>query len=91
MRPIQYFSKEYLAQCEKFGPLEILEFLESFRQLHGGAKSATRLISIKVEGDLLTAFRARAKAEGVPYQTMIKRLMREWVYAASLVTFTSTR
>ncbi len=38
-----------------------------------------RLISIKIPVPLLSAFKAKAKAAGVPYQTMIKRLMLAWL------------
>ena len=78
-RPVQYFSLEYLARCREMRPEEILEFLEGFRRLHGGARAASRLISLKVPEDLLAAFRRRCRLEGVRYQTQIKRLMSDWL------------
>lgn len=33
MRPIQYFSDEYLEQCKSFSTESILEYLENFRLL----------------------------------------------------------
>jgi len=36
-----------------------------------------------VPQDLLQAFRQKAELAGVPYQTQIKRLMREWVLDVS--------
>ena len=80
MKPVQYFSDEYLEQCRQMTPEQIIQFLDDFRQLHG-AKASTRskLISIKVPENLLGAFKAKAAHTGIPYQTQIKTLMREWV------------
>lgn len=80
MRPVQYFTDEYLEQCKHIKPEQILRFLEDFRELQkktGPVKS--RLISIKIPEDLLEAFRSKARHMGCPYQTMIKNLMREWL------------
>ena len=60
-------------------PEEVLEFLESFRLLHGRASARSRLISLKVPEHLLEAFRGRCRLEGVRYQTQIKRLMSDWL------------
>ena len=81
MRPVQYFSSEYLEQCRAMKPEHVVRFLEDFRVLHGGAARSpkSRLISMKVPVPLLEAFKARARLEGVPYQTQIKRLMSIWL------------
>ncbi len=80
MRPVQYFSKEYLEQCRRMQPEQIVRFLEDFRLLHSRVRSAkSRLISIKVPEPLLDAFKTKARLKGVPYQTLIKRLMEEWL------------
>ena len=78
MRPVQYFSDEYLGRCKKFSADETLRFLDGFRTLHQPA-APSRLISMKVPQDLLDVFRLRCRAEGVPYQTRIKELMRRWL------------
>lgn len=78
MRPVQYFSDDYLEQCRTMKPEAIVEFLENFRLLHG-VKTKSRLISLKVPEPLLSAFRSQAKRAGVPYQTQIKRLMEKWI------------
>jgi predicted DNA binding CopG/RHH family protein len=80
MRPIQYFSKEYLDQCREMTPDQIAAFLEDFRLLHAAAAvpAKSRLISIKVPEPLLSVFRMKAHLSGVPYQTQIKRLMKDW-------------
>jgi predicted DNA binding CopG/RHH family protein len=80
MKPVQYFSDEYLQQCQRMTPDQIIRFLDDFRQLHGpGVRSRSKLISIKVPENLLSAFKACATLIGVPYQTQIKALMNAWV------------
>lgn len=80
MRPVQYFSKDYLEQCRSMTPGQILRFLEDFRLLHAPrARPKSRLISLKVPEPLLEAFRKKAELSGVPYQTQIKRLMTDWL------------
>lgn len=77
-RPVQYFSHEYLKNCQKLTPLQILKFLDDFRILHGKPPEKSKLISIKIPENLLSVFRRKAELEGVPYQTQIKKLMKEW-------------
>ncbi|MBI4345843.1 MAG: hypothetical protein HY553_03245 [Elusimicrobia bacterium] len=79
-RPVQYFTKEYLAHCRAMTPDQIVGFLEDFRLMHAvrsGGRS--RLISLKVPEPLLEAFKAKAQLTGVQYQTQIKRLMEAWL------------
>lgn len=80
-KAVQYFSDEYLLQCREMSTESIVEFVEGFRELHAQnqKRARTKLISIKIPEDLLAVFRTRAKLEGVPYQTQIQHLMREWV------------
>ena len=78
-RPVQRFSDAYLERCRALSPQDIVRFLEDFRKLHGAANAPSRAISIRVPEPLLEAFRARARLLGVPYQTQIKRLMRDWL------------
>ncbi|MBW2275328.1 MAG: BrnA antitoxin family protein [Deltaproteobacteria bacterium] len=80
-RPVQYFSDEYLEQCRRMSPEEILAFLESFRKLQAAKPAKSKLISLKVREDLLEAFKHKAKASGLRYQTQIKQLMSDWVHA----------
>lgn len=54
----------------------IIEFLENFQKMvDPRAKHPSQLISIKIPVPLLSAFKARAKLLGIPYQTLIKKLM----------------
>lgn len=79
-RPVQYFSKEYLEQCKRMKPEDILKFLDAFRRLYSpAARKDSRTISVRVPENLLDAFKAKARLHEVPYQTQIKKLMMEWV------------
>jgi predicted DNA binding CopG/RHH family protein len=80
MKTVQRFSDEYLQQCREMTPDQIIRFLDDFRQLHGAeTRSRSKLISIKIPENLLSAFKARASLAGTPYQTQIKALMKAWV------------
>lgn len=82
MKPVQYFSDDYLEQCRKMAPDQIIQYLDDFRQLHGDrtkGHSKSKLISLKVPENLLNAFKTQAARTGTPYQTQIKALMQDWV------------
>jgi predicted DNA binding CopG/RHH family protein len=78
-KTVQYFSKDYLERCRGMTPDQILEFLENYRLLVGSKPEKCQLISLKIEPSLLKAFKNKASLEGLPYQTQIKKLMREWL------------
>jgi predicted DNA binding CopG/RHH family protein len=79
VRPVQFFTDEYLEKCRGMTADQVIRFLEDFRNLHAERPTSSKLISLKVPEDLLQAFRQRADLAGVPYQAQIKRLMRKWV------------
>ena len=80
MKAIQFFSDEYLAQCEQLSSEQIVRYLEDFRIVNKPIKKPlSKLISIKVETDLLEAFKTKAQLDGVPYQSRIKAIMRDWL------------
>ncbi len=58
---------------------QIIEFLENYRMLFSMTPEKSQLISLKIEPSLLKAFKRRAELEGIPYQTQIKKLMKEWL------------
>ncbi|MDH4468443.1 MAG: hypothetical protein QE271_10315 [Bacteriovoracaceae bacterium] len=90
-KALQLFSDEYLENCKKLTPKQILIFLDDFRRLHyetqlnlklkskSKSKSPSKLISIKVPVNLLAAFKAKSQLENTPYQTKMKELMQEWL------------
>lgn len=58
----------------------IVEFLQNYRDaVDPRAQYPSKLISIKIPEPLLAAFRFKAEHAGVPYQTMMKRLMLKWL------------
>ena len=79
MRAVQKFSDEYLERCSEMSADDIVRFLDDFRRIHGNKPGKSRLISMKVPEELLTAFKAKAKLENLRYQTQIKKLMRDWL------------
>ncbi len=78
-KTIQYFTEEYLKRCKGMTADQIIEFLENYRMLFSAIPEKSQLISLKVEPSLLKAFKRRAELEGTPYQTQIKRLMKQWL------------
>jgi hypothetical protein len=84
MRPVQYFSSDYLEHCRAMTADQIVRFLDDFRRLQAPQRPAkSRLISLKVPEPLLDAFKTEARLRGTPYQTLIKRLMTDWLHAAA--------
>jgi len=87
MRPVQYFNDDYLAQSSKATPEQVLAYLEQFRLLQSNAIKAvpmkSKLISMKVQEDLLKTFRAKCEIEGLKYQSKIKVLMQQWVQSSA--------
>ncbi len=80
MKTIQFFSDDYLARCEQLSAEQIVNYLEDFRIVNiPPKKTVSKLISIKIETDLLAAFKTKARLDGVPYQSRIKEIMRDWL------------
>lgn len=83
MKALQEFSDEQLHYASALTPDQIVQFLEDFRLLHAGraaGQGKSIQINVRVPETLLRVFRARAEAEGLAYQTQIKRLMEQWVF-----------
>jgi hypothetical protein len=78
MKPVQYFTDEYLAQCRTATPKQVLTFLEDYRLMQS-PDDISKLISIKIPKSLLRAFRAQCDLNGLKYQTQIKQLMLDWL------------
>jgi predicted DNA binding CopG/RHH family protein len=83
MKPVQYFSPEYLKQCQKIPVTDRLQFLEDFRKLQDRKiRSKSRLISLRIDEVLLERFKDKAKNFGLPYQTLLKKLIRDYLTSA---------
>lgn len=76
MRPVQYFSDEYLESVRGLSATEIAHFIDEFQRIQE-QPSRSILISIKVPEPLLRAFKGKCALRKIPYQTEIKRLMKE--------------
>ena len=80
MKTVQYFSDEYLTRCKELSTEQIAKFLDDFRLINSPRHQVkTKLISLKVETDLLDAFKVQSRLDGVPYQSRIKKIMRDWL------------
>jgi len=53
MKTLQILSDEQLRQGQQLTADQVLAFLEDFRRLHAGKPAPSKLISIKIAGDLL--------------------------------------
>jgi predicted DNA binding CopG/RHH family protein len=85
-RPVQYFTKEYLDQVKDATPDQIVRYLEESKQVYFAGlnqnaekQEASTLISIRIPKDLLEAFKAKAELRNIKYQTLIKKLMLEYI------------
>ncbi len=78
MKPVQYFSDDYLTQCRTATPKQVLTFLEDYRLMQS-PDDKSKLISIKIPESLLAAFRTQCDLNGFKYQTQIKQLMLDWL------------
>lgn len=45
MRPVQYFTDEYLERCKQMTPEQILQFLEEFRLLFAAKAAEDRTLT----------------------------------------------
>jgi uncharacterized protein (DUF4415 family) len=80
VKTLQFFSDNYLAQCGQLSTEQIVRYLEDFRVVNMPLKKPrSKLISIKIETDLLETFKTKARLDGVPYQSRIKAIMRDWL------------
>lgn len=76
MKPVQFFSDEYLASSRKASPTQIAKFLDDYRSLQSAARlrvdrGPTKLISIRLPVKLLSLLKKRAKEKQIPYQSMM--------------------
>ena len=76
-KALQYFTPNGLKHSSGATPDQIIEFLENYRMLVSTVPEKCQLISLKIKPSLLKAFKYKAALKGVPYQTLIKKLMRD--------------
>ena len=57
-----------------------IEWLESMRELNKAKKvEKSKLITMKIDPDLLSAFKLKCELEKRPYTTRIKELMQDYL------------
>ncbi len=69
-------SKSHVTRAKGISPEEALRFLEDIRTLAGDVDKPTVAISLRLPENILRAIKAKAKAEGKKYQSMIVEFMR---------------
>ena len=77
MRTVQYFSDQYLEHCKTMTPDQILLFLEDYRKLQADL-GPLQQINLRVPKNALNAFKAKAQAQGIPYQQKLRELLVQW-------------
>ena len=93
IRPVQFFSDEYLDQCRSMTVEQKLRWLDGMREIVAIGqmnRGKSRLISLKVKEPLLEAFKTKSRLLGVPYQTKIKELMSDWLEGKQASDYSST-
>lgn len=75
-KTLQKFQKQNLVRAKSE---DILKFLNDYQEILGAAPTKTKAISLRVPEKLLSAFKLKAKNQDTKYQSMIVRLMREWL------------
>ena len=77
---LQRFSKTQLERGRTLSPSQVLRFIEDYRAIHlPRERQRSKLISLKLSEPLLRAFKDKSQLTGVPYQSQIKALMRQWL------------
>ncbi len=56
-----------------------IQFIEDMQKLSNHTSGKSKLISIKIPENLLRAFKYECEKINTPYQTQIKKIMREWL------------
>ncbi|MCB1583694.1 MAG: hypothetical protein R3E90_02310 [Marinicella sp.] len=79
VKAIQVHSPEMIKMGQQMTAEQIVRFLEDFRLMHSEQQGKSKLISLKVQENLLRAFRFKCEKQGLKYQTQIKKLMMDWV------------
>lgn len=76
----QKFKQSDIEQAKAATPTQIAYWLEDYRtMLANQGESPSKLISLKVPENLLSAFKQKASLNGLRYQTQIKELMMAWL------------
>lgn len=72
MKALQLYDPKMIELGQQMTTEQIARFLDDFRLMHGTAQdNPSKLVSIKVKENLLSAFRLKCESHGLRYQTQI--------------------
>ncbi len=69
----------YSAEQAKLSPEQAFQFLNDFQLMVAEQDTKSKLISLRVPENILSAFKIQAKSKNYKYQSLIVKLMREWI------------
>ena len=80
---LQKFKKKDLSQIGNTDATQIAKFLEDFQHMIAGIDDKTKMISLRVPENILSAFKFKAERRNLKYQSLIIDLMRKWIQEQS--------
>ncbi len=72
-------AKQIHKKQKKLTPDQVVEFLDNFQSIVNGKDKPTKLISLRVPENILESFKTLATEKNQKYQSIIVKLMRDWV------------
>ena len=72
-------TKQLHGRNDKLTPDQAWQFLENFSAMAHGKDEKTEMISLRVPGNILQAFKAKSQEQELKYQSQIIKLMRQWI------------
>jgi predicted DNA binding CopG/RHH family protein len=80
---LQKLKKKDISQLSNTDATQIAKFLEDFQHMIAGVDDKTKMISLRVPANILSAFKFKAERQNLKYQSLIIDLMRKWVQEQS--------
>ncbi len=80
---LQKFKKKDLSQIGNTDATQIAKFLEDFQHMIAGIDDKTKMISLRVPENILSAFKFKAERQKLKYQSVVIDLMRKWIQEQS--------
>jgi predicted DNA binding CopG/RHH family protein len=70
-------KEKNLKKIRPLSPEEVVDFLESIRQLEEDKDEPTQSISLRVPSNILRSLKLKAKSNGQKYQSLIIQVLRQ--------------
>ncbi len=80
---LQKLKKKDLSESGMNDATQIAKFLEDFQLMIAGIDDKTKMISLRVPENILSAFKFKAEKRNLKYQSLIIDLMRKWIQEQS--------